>query len=661
MTFEQTTRARATDARTYLRPLGEDTPQLESRADMVRRATYDHHARLFEQEGLEPLPGELAELEGLSLAGRAAVAGRTQWLGGTPYAYSRACCNFNCSFADVATVYDLVDVGWLLLNGCGVGFKARTGTLHGYTRPVPELQVVPSTRHRDERGAEGNVEVRPTPENGHTRTIRVGDSAAAWAKAVGKLFVPAGRTDRLVLDFSEVRGEGGRLRGYGWICNGYKPLAAAMTAVHGLLNAAAGNLLDDMAIRDVVNWLGTVLSSRRAAELCEMDAHNPLLPEFTRAKHHYWEGNPQRRQSNDTVLFWSKPPKARLLEMLHAADECGGDPAIANAEAAVRKAPWFAGFNPCAEIFLPPKGFCNVMTLCLPRFRRNFAGLERATYLMGRANYRQTCVDLEDGVLQPAWHQTNQSLRLCGLSATGITQADWLTDYQIRRLHNAAVSGAYGMADDLGLPRPKAVTTLKPEGTLSKTLGGTDVGEIAEGVHRPLGKFIFNWVNFGVHDPLVGLLEAAGYRTMPNPSDPTNVLVCFPVEYHGVRFDRDGGKEVNLEPAVAQLDRYLRWNTLWADHNVSCTISYSPEEIPAVVDWLDARWDDGFVSVSFLRRTDPTRTARDLGHPYLPQEVVDEGPFRDYQGRLRPVDWSLVAGGHDLEDAACATGACPSR
>ena len=29
------------------------------------------------------------------------------------------------------------------------------------------------------------------------------------------------------------------------------------------------------------------------------------------------------------------------------------------------------------------------------------ARLERATYIMARANYRQTCVDLRDGILQP--------------------------------------------------------------------------------------------------------------------------------------------------------------------------------------------------------------------------------------------------------------------
>lgn len=661
MSFVQTVRAKAIDLRTYLRPLDAEGTSFESRRDMLERSMFLHHENLYAHSNVVTDGEELVELIQLGIDGKAAVAGRTQWLGGTDYSYSRACCNFNCSFTEAATVYDLVDIAWLLLNGCGVGFKPRMGTLHGYRQPIQTVEVVKSDRDRTHKGNTHNEERLPSADNDWTWTIKVGDSAVAWAKALGKMFASPANPRRLVLDFSDIRGSGGRLKGYGWICNGYGPLADAMVVIHQILNNSSGNLLNDMQIRDVVNWFGTVLSSRRAAELCEMDAHNPMLPEFMRAKYEYWKDNQQRRQSNDTILFWSKPTKRRIEEVLRNADECGGDPAIANAEAAVRKAPWFVGFNPCAEIFLPPKGFCNVMTQCLPRFKGNFAGLERATYLMGRANYRQTCVDLEDGILQPAWHQTNQSLRLCGLSATGIVQADWLTDYQIRRLRNAAVSGAYSMADELRLPRPKAVTTLKPEGTISKTLGGLDIGEVAEGIHRPLGRYLFNWVNFSVYDPLVPALEAVGYKSIPSPADPSNVLVCFPVSYSGVRFDVVDGKEVNLEPAVSQLNRYLRWNNLWADHNVSCTISYSPEEISEVVDWLYANWDNGFVSVSFLRRNDPTKTAKDLGHPYLPQEVVTPGVYADYVAGLRDVNWSGLQGIFEITEDACPTGMCPTK
>lgn len=660
--FQQTTRARAVDLRTYCRPKDDAGTEFETRQEMLQRSMYDHQENLMEDIGREANPDELKELRTLGEAGKAAVAGRTQWLGGTDIARHRACSQFNCSFLEVASVYDVTDAAWLLLNGSGVGFQPRAGTLHGYARTIPDLEIVPSTRPKDYKGRQENLEDLPDPSNGYTWTISVGDSAQAWAKAGGKMFAPRSiRADKLRLDFSEARGPGGRLKGYGWICNGYQPLADAFTAFHGILNRYAGNLLDDVAIMDVVNHWGTVLSSRRSAQIALMDSHNPHAHEFQRAKDRYWEGNNQRRQSNNTLLFWSKPTKSRIEELIRYADECGGDPAICNASAAQKRAPWFKGLNPCAEILLASKGFCNLVTNCLPRFKNRFTELERSVYIMARANYRQTCVNLEDGLLQPGWHQTNQALRLCGVSLTGVVQADWLTDHQIRRLRNSAIAGAYSMADELDLPRPKAVTTLKPEGTISKTLGGIDVGEIAEGIHKPLGRFVMNSINFSAHDPVLKALESAGYRTMENPSDRNNTLCVFPVEYDSIRFDKFDGKEVNLEPATVQLDRYLRWNTLWCDHNCSATISYSPEEIPAVVNWLYDNWDRGFVAVSLLRRNDPTKTAKDLGHPYLPQEVTTEGPFREYVASLRPVNWEKVQGIYEIEQEACATGACPIR
>jgi ribonucleoside-triphosphate reductase len=295
-------------------------------------------------------------------------------------------------------------------------------------------------------------------------------------------------------------------------------------------------------------------------------------------------------------------------------------------------------------------------------FGRDFRRLERATWVMARANYRQTCVNLKDDVLQPRWHQTNEALRLCGVSYTGIVNADWLTDYHVRRLRNAAVAGAYSMADDLGLPRPKAVTTIKPEGTRTK-ISGTVGQEYGEGMHRPLGRYVFNWINFSTADPLVDALEAAGYKTLPNPSDPNNVLVRFPVNYSGCKFDVVGGKEVNKEPALAQLRRYRRWNNLWADHNVSATISFDRDEIPAMAEWIHRHWEDGYVATAFMARTDPTKTAADLGHPYLPQEVVTEDAFAAATAALRDVDWDRFhTGWHEISDASdCPGGVCPVR
>ena len=214
------------------------------------------------------------------------------------------------------------------------------------------------------------------------------------------------------------------------------------------------------------------------------------------------------------------------------------------------------------------------------------------------------------------------------------------------------------MADELGTPRPKNVTTVKPSGTLSKVMDTT------EGKHKPLGKYIFNNVNFGRHDPLLPLCRAAGYRVFDNPFDPEGVLVTFPVVYEGVEFDkvvREGKVlEVNLESAVAQLDRYKMLMDHWCQQNVSATISYDPSEVDAIIDWLLDNWDS-YVGVSFLFRNDPTKTAKDLGYAYLPQEVVTKEVYDEYVARLQPVE---IDKANDIDAELmddCATGACPIR
>jgi len=315
-----------------------------------------------------------------------------------------------------------------------------------------------------------------------------------------------------------------------------------------------------------------------------------------------------------------------------------------------------------AEILLGNKSFCNLSEIDVAKFRGDSAGLRRAAYLAARANYRQTCVNLLDGILQEAWHLNNEFLRLCGVGVTGIVRRTDLSAYDWADLQRTATAGAYSMADELGLPRPKNVTTVKPSGTLSKVMDTT------EGMHKPLGKYVFNNVNFGKYDPLVPLCRAAGYKVIDNPTDPSAVLITFPVKWDDVPFDTvvkeiDGKKvtlEVNLETAVEQLERYKLLQENWCQQNVSSTISYSPEEVDAIVDWLLKNWDL-YVGVSFLFRADPTKTAKDLGYQYLPQEVVTKEAYDAYVVNLQPINLEKANNIDAVIDEECATGSCPVR
>lgn len=666
-------RAMATSLRTYHRPLKEGSMELESWEDVVGRVI-GHQRWLWERalarELNETENSELEELRSYVLGRYIAPAGRTLFLGGTDLSKRRESCMFNCSFTEVETVYDMVDVLWLLLQGCGVGFQPVTGTLNGFRRPLEKIEVVRSQR-TTKGGREHNLE-KWDAEN-KVWTIQVGDSAVSWAKAIGKLIAGKYAARKLILDFSQIRPAGERLKGYGWISSGDEQIAKAFHAIAKILSNRADQLLTRMDILDIVNWLGTILSSRRSAQIALFDYSQPEWEDFAVAKKDWWiHGNSHRQQSNNSLIFRSKPTRDELEKVFKIMLEAGGsEPGIINAEAAQSRAPWFKGVNPCCEILLGNKSFCNLTEVNLLAFKGNKNGMERALYLAGRMNYRQTMVNLRDEILQEAWHLNNDFLHLCGVGLTGITARPDLTAYDFKRMRNITVSAAYSMAIELGAPLPKNVTCVKPSGTVSKIMGTEQWGEVPEGVHLPMGKYIFNNITFSKHDPLVDAFRAAGYYMFEKPFEPESVLVRFPVKYGNVPFtlkkvDRADGSveevEVNTESALTQLERYRLVQETWCEQNVSNTVSYDPSEIPQILDWFMEHWNS-YVGVSFLLRNDPSKNAKDLGYAYLPQEVVTQSEYEAYVKQLKLVDFSQVQHRdemiHDL--TACAGGACPVR
>lgn len=667
-----TSRAMATSLRTYHRPVNDGDTLLESWEQVVQRVV--NHQRWLWERALgrtlsEREEHELEEVRQLVLNRKIAPAGRTLWLGGTELSRKRESSMFNCSYTHVETVYDVVDVLWLLLQGCGVGFKPVTGTLNGFRRPLSEIQVIRSGQ-AGKGGAEHNIETYD-PET-RVWTIKVGDSAIAWAKAVGKLVAGKFPARTLVLDFSEIRPAGTRLKGYGWISSGDEQIAKAFKAIAQILSDRSDQLLTRMDILDIVNWLGTILSSRRSAEIALFEYGQPEWEEFSIAKKDWWlTGNAHRQQSNNSLLFYHKPSREELEQIFAMMLDAGGsEPGFINAQEAERRAPWFKGCNPCVEILLGNKSFCNLTEVNVLAFKGDKVGLERALYLAGRMNYRQTMVNLRDEILQEAWHLNNDFLHLCGVGLTGIRARPDLASYDFKRMRNVVVSAAYSMANELNAPLPKNVTCVKPSGTLSKIMGTEEWGEVPEGVHLPLGKYLFNNITYSKHDPLVERFRAAGYEVMEKPYEPESVLVKFPIKYESVPFTRrtvtrKNGKveevEVNAESAIEQLEWYKVLQETWCEQNVSNTISYDPSEVPEMIDWLLENWDT-YVGVSFIFRNDPTKNAEDLGYVYLPQEVVTKEDYDEYVKNLKEIDYSgIEMRDDDLVDEACATGACPVR
>ncbi len=670
------TRAQIVTRRTYCRPKNEEGTQFETWEEVINRVT-SHQRWLWERalthklipemplndvtEGLnewqyltKEQEDELEKLRQLMLERKVAPAGRTLWLGGTDIGKRIELSQFNCCFVSVRTVYDVVDFFWGLLNGAGVTGLAEVGTLTGFRHKIPEIEIIRTKRGPNEKGPENNSE----SWNPHTSTwvIKVGDSAVAWAKSIGKLLAGKYPAKKLILDFSNIRGPGARLRNYGWLSQSDVGLTKAYSEIFKILNARADSLLTEIDIGDIINLLGTVLSTRRAAEALLMHKENPRWKEFAKVKQGMWEsGKEHRAQSNNSLLFFNKPTRPELREFFEMINQGGnGEPGLVNAKHMVDRAPWAKGLNPCFEILLADGNTCNLVTIDLAKFKGDNQGLLEAARLITRANYRQTCVDFRDGVLQEKWHLNNDHLHLCGVSLMGIAMRPDMQPYDYARLERTIVHAGYSMADELGTPYPKNLTANKPEGTISKCYDST------EGMHKPLGKYIFNNIAFSVYDPLVQILKDANYKVITHPYDNTAMLVTMPVQYNDVEFDIVEGKEVNIESAISQLERYKMLMQYYCEQNVSCTISYSLEETEEIVDWLFNNWNE-YVAVAFLFRNDPTKTAADLGYPYLPQEVVDKDTYTEYVSKLKEINLDAVVIDDSVLESDCSGGSCPVR
>ena len=342
------TRADVVVRRTYARPLDEDETQFEDWGAICERVK-QHQQWLWERAKGNKLSqkekAELEEYKQIMLDRKVSASGRTLWLGNTDVAKRREASQFNCSYTNVETVYDVVDVLWLLMQGCGVGFRPVVGTLNGFFKPIKDIETIRTSR-TEKGGCEENVE---TFIDG-VWTIRVGDSAEAWAKSIGKLLAGKYDAKKLVFDFSELRPAGARLKGYGWISSGDMAISVAYEAIAKIMNRRSGQLLTRIDILDVINWLGTILSSRRSAQIALFEYGQPEWKEFSVAKRDFWVDNIQRGQSNNSLVFEKKPTKQELEYIFMLMQEAGGsEPGFVNGETAKKRAPWFQGSNPCCS------------------------------------------------------------------------------------------------------------------------------------------------------------------------------------------------------------------------------------------------------------------------------------------------------------------------
>ncbi len=611
--------------------------------------------------------GEGEALRRVLMELRGFTAGRTLWAGGTDFIQRNGQANYNCAFTDLRNGKDFYDLVILLMSGAGVGFRVTKDNIEALNANLPILRV-PKLRIAPYEFYGYNHPLYTEHSFLHrTRdeaVLTVGDSREGWANAV-RLFLEllGDRTVELLhINLNSVRPLGSPLKRFGGFASGPGPLEDFFLNAALILSAKPDGWTDLKAL-DIANLIGRMVvagGTRRSAQIALGDVTSKA---FIQAKTGtWWNTAPWRVQSNNSVVFTEKPDRDALLSMFDYILQYG-EPGFINEQAAKKRRADFRGLNPCAEILLRDKGVCNLVTVNLPAHVQN-GQLNKSELLdtirtLTRHAIRITFARFHESLQD--WQKVQDEDRLIGISFTGLDEFINLlnlTDHSLANIlswmRDVAVMAAREYADSLGIPRPKLVTTVKPEGTLS-LLAGT-----SSGVHPAYAPYYIRRIRINKHDSVAKALQALGMEPKPEVGfdslESADVWVFeFPVKTSAKRKAHD-------YTAIEQLERYRLVNTHYTDHNTSVTIYVSPAEKEQVVDWLLEHWDD-YVAVSFLPKDD-------TAYPLMPFEAITEEQYKELVAKLP--DFSTLSEhiafydrlggimGDDL-DPSCATGACPIR
>jgi len=311
----------------------------------------------------------------------------------------------------------------------------------------------------------------------------------------------------------------------------------------------------------------------------------------------------------------------------------------------------------CAEILLDSCGLCNLTTVNVFAFVINgildIESLLVTQRLSARAGYRMTCVELE----LPKWDAIQKRDRLTGCSLTGwqdMVNATGINKIEeaelLRKLRKTAHDAINTYAQELGLPVSLLITTVKPEGTLSKIPG------VSSGVHYSQAPWYIIRVRINAHDPLVKVCEELNYPIFPENGQEwetcTTKVIEFPVK-------SPIGKTKFDVSAIEQLEDYKMFMDNYVDHNASITVTVRDNEWEQVEDWIWNNWDD-VVAVSFLSLSDSF-------YQLMPQEAITEEEYNKRVKEMKPFipslisKYELVETEFDIGNDGCESGVCPVR
>lgn len=506
----------------------------------------------------------------------------------------------------------------------------------------------------DTKGAGNLVIHQPADE---TVTIRIEDSREGWYESLGTLLASYFFKNRptVVFEYDDIRPAGIPIKGFGGTAAGAGPLIRLHEQIRKLFNGRWEENLTSGDLVDVMNMTGKCVVSgnvRRSAEIALGDADDK---EFLNLKN--WEVNPERmgqdgwgNTSNNSVFAEVGSDYDGLVDRIAS----NGEPGLLYLDMCreygrLADPPngrdWrVAGTNPCSEQSLESYEMCTLVESFPSRHESldDYLVTLKFAYLYGKA------VTL----LPTHWAETNEIMqrnRRIGCSASGVAQfAERHGWSELKRWLNAGYAAVHGRdvqySEWLGVRESIKTTSIKPSGTVSLLAG------VTPGVHWPTDDVYIRRMRLSANDPLISVLQDAGYYIEPDFMNPDHdVVVELPTMGPEVRTEREVSvwEKASLA-ALAQ--RY------WADNQVSVTLTFRKDESDQVGAILRA-FDGQLKSVSFL----PMPELGEVVYRQAPYERIDVAKYEEMVRAVRPMAWETLYAGDSLDaegEAFCANDTC---
>jgi len=553
--------------------------------------------------------------------------GRGLWMMGTDYVMEKGAAALNnCGFVSTAHIdEDFADPFTFLMGmsmlGVGVG-----GDCKGAGKVVIQEPGL-GPEHQVEDSREGWVALMKRVLNSY----------------VGEDTMPS------TIDYSKVRLKGAPIRGFGGTASGPEPLAEAVEDVSNVLHSRVGQKITSQDIVDIFNLIGRCVVAgnvRRTAEIMfgepdDIDflelKNRELYPE--ECDHHRWA-------SNNSVLATVGMDYADVAKRT----AMNGEPGyfwLENAKNYGRmgREPDYAdlgvqGGNPCLEQSLEDLELCCLVET-FPSLHDNYYEFERTlkfAYL-----YAKTVTLLSTH--EPRTNAVLLRNRRIGASQSGIVQA--MKKHGRRQFFEWSDEGydyLKGLDETysrwLCIPMSVKMTSVKPSGTVSLLPG------VTPGIHYPHSEYYWRVIRFKSDSTMLPKIREAGYPCieLDQAKEPDTVAVYFPVkEEHFDRAKADVSIWEQLENA-AQVQQY------WADNQVSCTVTFKPEEAGQIEQALEL-YETRLKGISFL-------PLNDHGYAHAPYQTMTEEEYEHYSTKVKPIDFFNGSAKNEVIDKFCDGESC---